>query len=51
MHTMTHWEVKSQQAFTVCWTISMRLIIGQYSICNCATDDEKAVLTDLVVTY
>jgi hypothetical protein len=53
MRTMMHWEVKSQQAFTVSWTVVMRIIIGGnvLSIRNCATDDENDILTDKLVTY
>ena len=60
MRTMMHWAVKSQQAFTVNWTNSLRFNIGCKSIRSrrgseliriCATDDENDILTDKLVTY
>ena len=56
---MMDWEVKSQQAFIVFWTTTMRLIIGTKSIWSwsdslerdCTTDNKNDIFTDRIVTY
>ena len=61
MRTMMHWEVKSQQVFTVFWTTPMRFNIDctkstwgwgdSVLIINCTTDDKNDILPDNIITY